>query len=239
MKELSPNWLTEGLIDFEYKKYILLAYLQGVKKEFCDKKLYPVFSDLLFHYKNLITLRNNKTLLHENFPKEISHADFEKLNIIYRELINDDHLMSELEEIMEFAVPHFENYLTEGKNIYEEVENCISITPIGLFSLNHEYGFLFFYVPPASEAKVYEYEITIFQNADEKYRGIHTHYLETVSKSRFETFESIKLSFVKKYVKYSNPAAYLIDSKIDYPFCESVFPIAKRMLVRHIHSQSS
>lgn len=30
MKTLNHNWLTEGLIDFEYKKYILLSYLQEV-----------------------------------------------------------------------------------------------------------------------------------------------------------------------------------------------------------------
>ena len=28
MEKLSKDWLTQGLIDFEYKKYVLMAYLQ-------------------------------------------------------------------------------------------------------------------------------------------------------------------------------------------------------------------
>jgi hypothetical protein len=31
MVELKQDWLTDGIIDFEYKKYMLLAYLQQVE----------------------------------------------------------------------------------------------------------------------------------------------------------------------------------------------------------------
>ena len=57
---LSKNWITEGIIDFEYKKYILLAYLQHIKSEFDERKLYPMLSDLFFHYQNLLQFKENK-----------------------------------------------------------------------------------------------------------------------------------------------------------------------------------
>lgn len=41
MKTLSENWLTDGWIDFEYKKYILLACLQHVGGQFKEVKLDP------------------------------------------------------------------------------------------------------------------------------------------------------------------------------------------------------
>jgi hypothetical protein len=41
MEKLKENWLTEGLIDFEYKKYVLLAYLKSVKESFSRVELYP------------------------------------------------------------------------------------------------------------------------------------------------------------------------------------------------------
>ena len=53
MENLKDNWLTEGLIDFEYKKYQLLGYLQKVKDSFNRVELYPFLSDLVFHYRNL------------------------------------------------------------------------------------------------------------------------------------------------------------------------------------------
>jgi len=34
MKTLSETWFAEGYIDFELKKYTLLAYLQEVNKNF-------------------------------------------------------------------------------------------------------------------------------------------------------------------------------------------------------------
>lgn len=239
MKELNKNWLTEGLIDFEYKKYVLLGYLQGVKEEFNHRKLYPVFSDLLFHYRNILSLKQNKALIHEQFPKELSCADFDKLTILYTEIIKDDVVMQELESIMEYSLLVFQNYLTEGKDIFEEIEYSMSIAPVGLFSLNHQSGYLFFYVDNIKQAKVFEYEMTLFESADEKYRGIHTHYLETVDKGLTTTFESLKVSLVKKYKKMANPATYLIGSKINYPFDEAILPIAKRMLVRYINQEAA
>ncbi len=236
MKELNKNWLTEGLIDFEYKKYLLLGYLQSVKKEFDNRKLYPVFSDLLFHYRNIINVKQNKTLLYENFPKEISGADFENLKLMYTEIIKDDKIMQELEEIMEYSIPVFQNYLTEGKDIFEEIEYSMSIAPVGLISLNPDNGYLFFYVENIREAKVYEYEMTLFESAEEKYRGIHTHFVETVDKGIYNTFESIKVYLVRKYNKMANPATYLIDAKVNYPFDEAILPVAKRMLVRYINA---
>ncbi len=239
MKELNKNWLTEGLIDFEYKKYLLLAYLQGVKENFNSRKLYPVFSDLLFHYKNIITLKQNKALIYENFPKQISGADFEKLTLMYTEIVKDDRIMQELEEIMEYSIPVFQNYLTEGKDLYEEIEYSMSISPVGLFSLNLDSGYIFFYVDNIRQAKVYEYEMTIFESAEEKYRAIHTHYVETVDKGIYNTFESIKVYLAKKYQKMANPATYLVDARINYPFEEALLPVAKRMLVRYINNQAA
>ncbi len=239
MKELNKNWLTEGLIDFEYKKYILLGYLQGVKEEFNNRKLYPVFSDLLFHYRNILSIKQNKALIHENFPKEISGADFDKLTLLYTEIIKDDAIMLELEGIMEYSLMVFQNYLTEGKDIYEEIEYSMSIAPVGLISLNHDSGYLFFYVDNIRQAKVYEYEMSIFESAEEKYRGIHTHFLETVDKGLNNTFESLKVSLAKKYKKMANPATYLIGSKINYPFDEAIMPVAKRMLVRYINKEAA
>ena len=58
MVSLDKNWLTEGLIDFEYKKYELLAYLKNVGKSFSENRLYPFLGDLIFHYNNILSLKN-------------------------------------------------------------------------------------------------------------------------------------------------------------------------------------
>lgn len=50
MKQLSETWFAEGRIDFELKKYTLLAYLQEVNSHFNENKLYPQLADIIFHY---------------------------------------------------------------------------------------------------------------------------------------------------------------------------------------------
>src|SRR5258706_13876661 len=107
MDELKDNWITEGWIDFEYKKYMLLAYLKKVKDSFHKTELYPFLSDLGFHYRNLVSLKESKGMLGESFPRALSQESLRSLELTYRKIIDDDEVMSEIEMIMEYALPQF------------------------------------------------------------------------------------------------------------------------------------
>ena len=78
MENLNANWFVEGLVDFEYKKYVLLAYLETVKKQFNQTKLYPQFSDLIGHHRNLSTFKEGKTKMAENFPQSLTGVDIKE-----------------------------------------------------------------------------------------------------------------------------------------------------------------
>jgi hypothetical protein len=231
---LDREWLTQGLIDFEYKKYVLLAYLKKVKDEFGKSKLYPCLSDIIFHYQNLLTIKENKQLIFENFPKQITKADFERLELTYKKIIEDDNVMKELEDIILYSIPQFKQTLTEGKDIYEYVEENLAISPIGVASLANDDGFLFINEKDKNDVKVFEYHITIFENATEKFRGVNTVFLEDVKSSLGRSFENIKVDLIKKYTHMANPATYLVESKVVVPFNETILPIAKRLLVKYI-----
>ncbi len=93
MKKLSETWFAEGYIDFELKKYTLLAYLQEINKHFNEKKLYPQLADLIFHYNNIVAFRENKKHLQEHFPKRLTGIQIEKLQLFYEQMIQDDELI--------------------------------------------------------------------------------------------------------------------------------------------------
>src|SRR5437773_575957 len=101
MEFLNKNWITEDHIDFEYKKYILLAYLQHVSDNFTENRLYPYLSDLVEHYRNLKSLKDNKDYLYNLFPGRVKSADMEQFKLIYEKMIQDDALMQEIESILE------------------------------------------------------------------------------------------------------------------------------------------
>ena len=67
MVQLSETWFVEGNIDFESKKYTILAYLQRVNSYFKENKLYPQLADIIFHYNNIIAFKSNKKFLQQQF----------------------------------------------------------------------------------------------------------------------------------------------------------------------------
>lgn len=234
MKQLSPNWITEGLIDFEYKKYLLLAYLQEVSTHFNDQQLYPFLSDLVFHYNNLHTIKQNKETATNKFPKKINKLDFENFKIEYERIIEDDKYIKEIESILDFAIPQIKEQLEIGKEIYELVEDKLSIFPVGVVPLNASEGYFFLKQSEKKDTQVYEYAISIYENANETFRGIKTSYINTYTLSITNTFENIKSQLIKEIPKLPNPATYVAESKLIFPLDETLLPIVKRRLVRYI-----
>lgn len=228
MRELRENWLTEGLIDFEYKKYILQAYLHNVKGAFSKTELYPFLADLVVHYRNLLTIKENKALINDAFPVELSPE------LTWNKVVEDDALMKELEAIISFALPEFKNSLDEGAQIYEYVEANCEISPIGLSSLYAHEGYLFLSQPPETETNVYRYQLTIFEQSSEPMRGIHMEHLRTAARTLANTYENLKLQLIREFAELPNPSVYLIQSKMKVPYTQTLVPIAKRLLIKQI-----
>lgn len=234
MEKLAKDWLTQGLIDFEYKKYVLMAYLQTVKNSFGKVELYPFLADLVFHYRNLQALKENKALIRESFPKELSLEEFKKLEITYREMIEDDSVMGELESIINFSLPQIKDSLQEGSIIYEYVESQCEISPIGVTPLYAKEGYLFVTQPPEKETNIYRYQMSIFEGSQEQLRSLNTEFIERVEKNPLNTYERLKLDLIRKFKDLPNPAAYLILARMKFPFAETLMPVAKRLFVKHI-----
>lgn len=231
---MSKDWLTQGLIDFEYKKYLLLAYLQKARKSFEKVELYPFLADLVFHYRNLLSVKETKTLIRESFPKEISKEELRRLELRFRELVEDDEVMAEVDAIIEFALPKIQDSLKEGTGIYEYVESQCEISPVGVTPLYANEGYLFVTQPPEKETTVYRYQVSIFEDSNEQLRSLNTELVEVVDKRAFYPYERIKLDLIRRYKDMPNPAAFLLVSRMRFPFLETLMPVAKRLFVKHI-----
>ena len=233
METLSKNWITEKLIDFEYKKYILLAYLQQVDKHFELNKLYPDLSELISHYHNTKTLKENKQQLFDAFPSQLKSIDMQNLFFQFEKILKDDELMQEIETIIDYSMPRFEHYLNEGKKIYDFIEEHLEIIPVGVIPLNTNFGYLFLKGGKLNQTNVFEYRITIFENPTEKFRGINTGFVRAYNYSFTNTFETIKTDLIRENKNLPNPATYAIETELDIPLQETFLPIAKRSLVRY------
>lgn len=234
MKLLSKNWLTEDVIDAEYKRYILLAYLADVQQNFDERKLYPHFADLVDHYAQLLALKENTKNLYNAFPEQAKQLDWENLRISYEKLVQNDALMEELEEIIDFSIPQFHHYLHTGKEIYDDVESHLKVEPVGVVPLHTNEGYMFIINPTTKDTEIYEYHSTLFTDKEEKYRSLQTLHIGTYKRSIVNTPEHMKIELIRALPKMPNPAVFAVVSEIDLPYTETFLPIAKRALVKKL-----
>lgn len=239
MKKLSETWFAEGFIDFELKKYTLLAYLQEVNKYFDQNKLYPQLADVVFHYNNLVAFRENKRYLQEHFPKKLTGIQLQQLQLLYEEMIEDSELMQELEEIIQYAADTLRTTLQTGADIYEFVEEKINIMPVGLIPLDTQEGYFFLSTSDTKNTLVYHYRLSIFEKHDEKFRSIKTSLIDERQRGIAFTYEHIKSELIKYRRELPNPAVYCIESGLSFPIDETLLPIAKRSLVKFITIQAA
>jgi len=239
MKQLSETWFAEGYIDFELKKYTLLAYLQEINKYFNENKLYPQLADVVFHYNNLVSFRENKKFLEEHFPKKLTGVQMEKLQLLYEQMIGDTEIMQELEDIINYSATTIKKTLQTGVSIYEFVENKINIAPVGLIPLDIKEGFFFLSSGNTRSTRVYHYRLSIFEKHDEKYRSIKTAYIDKWQRSLVTTYEHIKSDLIRYHKTLPNPAVYSIEVDLSFPVDETLLPVAKRSLVKYISAQAA
>ncbi|GAB5523133.1 MAG: hypothetical protein Roseis2KO_10050 [Roseivirga sp.] len=234
MQKLDKDWITSGLIDFEYKKYVLLAYLQHVQNNFDEARLYPFLSDLIAHYQDARSFKNRKTLLKSGFPKEITKIDLEQLKLSYESMTQDSELMEALEEIVEYALPEMKATLGMGKELYDTVESDLHIEPVGIVPLYRDEGYVMLEMAPGRKTDIYQYKISKFMMSGEGFRSIYLKLIKSMRRGLGETFEGIKLGLIKTYKTLPNPATFLLQAHRPYPVKETVVPIAKRLVLQTV-----
>ncbi len=239
MKTLSETWFADGYIDFELKKYTLLAYLQEVNKCFNQNKLYPQLADIIFHYQNLVAFRENKKFLQEQFPKKLTGMQIERLQVLYEQIIEDDELMQELEDIIDYSASKIKKTISNGTEIYEFVEEKLKIFPVGIIPLDTNEGYFFLSEGAHNTTRVYQYRLSFFEKHDEKYRSIRTSFVDSWQRNIVNSYEQIKSDLIKIKSDMPNPAVYSIETELNFPVEETLLPIAKRSLVRYISSPAA
>ncbi|MBS1579408.1 MAG: hypothetical protein JST29_07200 [Bacteroidetes bacterium] len=234
MKTLSQTWFADGYIDFELKKYTLLAYLQEVNKYFTENKLYPQLADVIFHYNNIIAFKENKKYLQEHFPKKLTGIQLQQLQILYESMIEDDDLMCELEDIINYSATTMKETISSGSEIYEFVENKINIEPVGIIPLENKEGYFFLCEGKAKNTWVYQYKLSMFEKHDAKYRSIKTEFIDVWQHNYVNSYQNIKTELLKNRSEMPNPAVYAVETTMSFPIEETLLPVAKRSLVRYI-----
>lgn len=234
MKKLDDDWITNGTIDFEYKKYVLLAYLKSVDESFESFKLYPPFAEVLHHYKNVEQLKSGKDMLYKSFPKKLTKVDLKNFRLLFKALEEDDKHTQEVEEIVNFAMEALRSKIYAGKGIFDEVEKHIHIESIGLSALSSDQGLLL--VDPDYDGYyyAYKYRLTFFEAAHERFKGLQTQFVERFKKSLGSTLEQVKIQIIRQLGLVQNFSTFLAVATHAYPYEETLLPVVKRRFAAYL-----
>ena len=119
MELLKLTWWMEEPIDYEYKQYILLDYLQKVERHFINND----FSPYLLHTEKLYEEMAISLEFIDNFEEEMTNSTivFTQTGVEMEE--NKLPTIKELEEmklVLRFSVPLIKEKVKFGKNLWKE-----------------------------------------------------------------------------------------------------------------------
>lgn len=226
--------------DLELNQYHVLAGIKEFRNEFNKKKLYPYFTNLLYLTSELQDIIEQKNDLEFKFSKKIKGFDLKNNKIIFETPENPQPEINCLFDLIEWALPQLKSVIEEALVICEFVENNINIEHVGIVPIYKDEGYFIIPNNEDSALQVHRFECSLFSSENEKYRALKTKLIRSFEKPAIELPpESIKLDLIKEYQDLPNPATFKCETDLDFPFDETIFPIAKRKLMSEISRAES
>jgi hypothetical protein len=237
MEKLSVEMFIGGGVDFEKKQYQILHCLKEYYNEFSHSRLYPAFKELVDVMTTLEGLVEKKEDLEESFPQHLTGLDIEHQQLIYDSLTPGDPEFERIMQLIAWSLPLLKKAVDEGIGIYHFVDEHIAIEEVGIMPVYKQEGY--WVVPDIRVHRLHllRYEVSLFSSSTERYRQLKTKTLETIEfDTLHKTPESLKLEVIEKYHDLPNPAMYMCETDLDFPYEPTILPIAKRKFMAQLYS---
>lgn len=232
MKRLSFSLFVDAVRDREAAQYSILAALKEIHQHFRQNCIYPDLTDIIEVHQQTLDIFKRTKEVDNALPRTLSSIDLRNLTLLYSLQHSPDATIESIKELLEWSLPHVEMTLEEGKIIYDFVDENCQVIPVGIIPNYQDEGY--FIVPDIQNAlyAIIRYHVTVFTGAEDKYRALRTRLIDIIPMNGIVSdFRSVKLDLVKQFPDLPNPAVYLCETAIEFPFAETLFPVAKRKLL--------
>ena len=237
MEQISLEIFFNPETDWEMNQYRILAGIKSARAEFDKKKIYPSLALLIKLKRELNQIKDKKNNLNQKFPKQIKGFDTKEQKVIYdtAETINQNDNIEVIFDLITWALPYINEAIEEGIVLFDFVEDNMFLEQVGILPMYKEEGYFMITDNIALELQVHRYECTLFSSGEEKFRSLKTEFVKSKKQGKIiRTPEEIKQELIKERTDLPNPATFLLDSDLDFPFAETILPVAKRKMISHI-----
>jgi hypothetical protein len=236
MPKLNLEVFLTGSTDAEARQYHILAGLQHCNEEFSHNKLYPTLAELVDLRSALIDIMTGMHDIQERMPHVVKEVDLEEGKLVYEDPTNNADL-ARAAELITWALPKIERVIEEGVSIFGFVEEHMQIEQVGILPMYRKEGYWFVPEHKAALLHLLRYEVSLFSASNERYRQLKTSCVCDVTQGSItESPESIKLRLIEHYRDLPNPATFMCETDLDFPYTETILPVAKRKLMAQVFS---
>lgn len=234
---LSINTFVRAVHDTERTRFEVLNGLQTMRSNFHHNKIFPDLTSLIELFNTLQSITQNADDLRSKAHRSIKDLNLKERKVIYEETPISDNDFEQIRDLMFWALPLLQDAIEEGKTMFEFVDENLALEVVGILPTYLEEGYLFIPDNAASMLHLIKYEVSIFTGAGERYRSLKTSVVKSLHQSTVrQPTQSIKLDLVQEYPDLPNPATYSFETDLEFPFQETILPVAKRRLLRYLYS---
>ncbi len=231
MNNLNLEYFILPIEDKELNQYRILALLKKYSKQFSKNRLYPS----LFHLNRIDRLLNSLYIKYQPYNAALFNGFKTADTNTQREIVvgDDNQNIDETEafELVTWARPLVKAAMYEGIAVYEYVYENMIIKPVAPVPNFKEEGC--FVIPDfeSYQLRVYEYSCSVFASGSKPLRSLK---IKPLANAALDDINAptlsmgIKLAY--KHTDLINPAIFFCNTELDFPFKETVFPIAKSKL---------
>lgn len=227
------GWLTEGLLDAEYKEYILLAWIQRIRAELKQTKLYPSLAEVIRRHRELMKIKSS---MDESRDKgDVTGIDLHSLQVM-RQRLHPSSLEEYLRELIERSLPHLSQAMEEGRTLYDLIDRRMEFQPIGVQPLHMGEGYLL--VTHGSEAQrrlmAFRYTKSRIERGGDAFLELTLECMESRALNRTESLDDVKWGLIRRHRDLPQPATFHAHMDWMIPLEPTLLPIARRRLLREI-----
>lgn len=238
MDALNLELFTSAVDDVERTQYEILAGLQKAESAFEAKRVYPYLGRLVHLHGALMTVLARTEEFRTPQTGEIAGIDWEEKSVTYEWPELEETEMDVVEDLIRWALPKIKSVIEEGRSVYEHVEENMKLETVGIMPSYVQEGYLMVPERTADALHVLRYELSIIQDEGEKHRALRTNHCKTVEQEGLDVHPSnIKLDLLEERRDLPNPATYFSNTGVSVPYEETLLPVVKRRLIRHLATE--
>lgn len=222
--------------DLESGQYRVLAALQAVRQSFSKTVIYPHLGELAKLHQHLDGFLQQARGLRGAMPGALKGVDWDRQEVVY-ERPNASGMETVL-ALVEWGMPRVKETLDEGKTIFEFVEEQLEISTVGIQPSYQDEGYLIVLDRQRKAYHVLRYQLSLFTKAKHRYRSLSTRPMAFLPiDGSTTTPHRVKMDLMRGEKELPNPATYLLESGVEFPFEKTLLPVAKRKFMRYLAQQ--